>query len=141
MTPTISVPCCVARSQGVPLVPPTYPRQSKVGNSRGERVTVTGYPAGSANDPITCTTKIYLTDTFPAFDCRGYVSGTSGSPWLRATGRGTEIVGLIGGLNQGGCRDSTSYSPPLDGDADDAYLRASNDAPADVAPQPGQDGC
>ena len=107
----------------------------------GQKVTVTGYPAGGANNPITCTAKTYLTKAFPALDCRGYVSGTSGTPWLSATQHGTEIVGVIGGLNQGGCHDYTSYSSPLARDADDAYHRAAEHAPADVAPQPGGDGC
>ena len=108
---------------------------------RGMRVTVTGYPAGAANDPITCSTTTYVTRSFPSFDCRGYVGGTSGSPWLRTTRSGTEIVGVIGGLNQGGCYDYTSYSSPLARDADDSYRRASRHAPADVAPQAGSDGC
>ncbi|MGA9858559.1 MAG: trypsin-like peptidase domain-containing protein [Solirubrobacteraceae bacterium] len=108
---------------------------------RGLRVTVTGYPAGAANDPITCSTTTYVTRSFPAFDCRGYVGGTSGSPWLRVTRSGTEVVGVIGGLNQGGCYDYTSYSSPLARDANDSYRRASEHAPADVAPPPGGDGC
>jgi V8-like Glu-specific endopeptidase len=109
--------------------------------SRGVRVTVTGYPAGAANDPITCSTTTYLTRSFPSFDCRGYVGGTSGSPWLRSTRSGPEIVGVIGGLDQGGCYDYTSYSSPLARDAHDSYRRASRHAPADVAPRPGADGC
>ncbi len=108
---------------------------------RGMRVTVTGYPAGAANDPITCATSTYVTRSFPSFDCRGYVGGTSGSPWLRTTRSGTEIVGVIGGLNQGGCHDYTSYSSPLARDADDSYRRASRHAAPDVAPQAASDGC
>ncbi len=108
---------------------------------RGVRVAVTGYPVGTANDPISCTATTYLTRAFPSFDCRGYLGGTSGSPWLRTTRSGTEIVGVIGGLDQGGCYDYTSYSSPLARDADDSYRRASAHAPADVAPQPGGDGC
>lgn len=108
---------------------------------RGQRVTVTGYPAGGPNDPITCTAKVYVTQTFPSFDCRGFVGGTSGAPWLRVTRHGTQIVGVIGGLNQGGCYDYTSYSSRLAPEADPAYLRATGDALADVAPEPGGDGC
>ena len=52
----------------------------------GERVTVIGYPAGTTNDPITCTAKTYFNREFPSFDCAGYVGGTSGSPWLRSHG-------------------------------------------------------
>lgn len=109
---------------------------------RGQRVTITGYPAGTAADPITCTARTYRTGAFPAFDCRGYVGGTSGSPWLHATRNGEqEIVGVIGGLHQGGCYDYTSYSSPLGADAGDAYRRAAEHAPADVAPPAGADGC
>lgn len=108
---------------------------------RGQRVTITGYPAGGPNRPITCRTTVYLTGGFPSFDCHGFVGGTSGSPWLRATRHGTEIVGVIGGLNQGGCREYTSYSSPLARDADTAYYEASDEVPADVAPEPGSDGC
>jgi V8-like Glu-specific endopeptidase len=108
---------------------------------RGQQVTVTGYPAGSTDNPITCTTKTYLTREFPTFDCRGFVGGTSGTPWLRIVSHRAQIVGVIGGLNQGGCHDYTSYSSPLDRDADDAYHRAAEHAPADAAPQAGDDGC
>jgi V8-like Glu-specific endopeptidase len=107
----------------------------------GQQVTVTGYPGGGPNDPITCVTTVYLTNGFPSFDCHGFVGGTSGSPWLRATRQGTEIVGVIGGLNQGGCHEYTSYSSPLASDADDAYHRAAYEVPADVAPRPAADGC
>jgi len=109
---------------------------------RGQRVAVTGYPAGTANAPVTCRTKVYITSGFPSFDCRGFVGGTSGSPWVRVTRRGPQIVGVIGGLNQGGCHDYTSYSSPLAGQAAAAYRRASAGArPADVAPPLRGDGC
>jgi V8-like Glu-specific endopeptidase len=107
----------------------------------GQRVTVTGYPGGGANYPITCAVSVYMAQGFPSFDCRGFVDGTSGSPWLRVTRHGSQIVGVIGGLNQGGCYDYTSYSSPLATDVDDVYARAMRGAPADVAPQPGGNGC
>ena len=94
---------------------------------RGVRLTITAYPEGGPNTPITCTANLYLTQTFPSFDCRGFVSGTSGAAWLRVTRHGTQIVGVIGGLNQGGCHDYTSYSSRLARDADNAYVRASGD--------------
>jgi V8-like Glu-specific endopeptidase len=109
---------------------------------RGEQVTITGYPAGSTNAPITCATKVYLSGTYASFDCRGFVDGTSGSPWLRATKHGPQIVGVIGGLDQGGCEDYTSYSSPLGHDARIAYRRASRSSGAgDVVPRPRGDGC
>jgi V8-like Glu-specific endopeptidase len=109
---------------------------------RGERVTITGYPAGSTNAPITCTTKVYLTGAYPSFDCRGFVDGTSGSPWLQATKDGPQIVGVIGGLHQGGCEDYTSYSSPLGPGAHVAYHRASRGAgAADISAHLRGDGC
>jgi V8-like Glu-specific endopeptidase len=108
---------------------------------QGERVTVTGYPAGTSNDPITCRPSTYLTHEYPTFDCRGYVGGTSGAPWLHAAKRGLEVVGVIGGLHQGGCVDSTSYSSPLGGAAAVAYFRASVGVASDDAPMPDSDGC
>ena len=107
---------------------------------RGERVTVTGYPVGTTNNPITCTVRIYMTDEFPTFDCHGYVGGTSGSPWVLRTAHGRQIVGVIGGRNQGGCAESTSYSSPLSKSVS-TYRRASSGARADVVPAPRGDGC
>lgn len=106
-----------------------------------ERVTVTGYPAGTDNDPITCRAEVYMTGVYPSFRCRGYLAGTSGAPWLRVTSHGTRIVGVIGGLNQGGCDPDTSYSTLLDGTARAAYRLAASGTTPDVAPAPGGDGC
>jgi len=107
----------------------------------GEAITVIGYPAGSDDDAITCPTTVYFTRGFPSFDCRGFVDGTSGGPWLAHTAHGTTIVGVIGGLNQGGCVDSTSYSSLLARTAQAVYARAASHASADTAPSPGGDGC
>ncbi len=107
----------------------------------GERITVIGYPAGTTNSPITCTAKSYFNREFPSFDCAGYVGGTSGSPWLHATSHGPEIVGVIGGLNDGGCTDSTSSSPVIAGRAHAVYHRAAAGVTGDIAPAPADDGC
>jgi V8-like Glu-specific endopeptidase len=109
--------------------------------SANQRVEVTGYPAGSGNDPVTCTTRVYVTEDFPSFNCVGFVDGTSGSPWIVATRNGPEIVGIIGGLHQGGCYDYTSYSSPFRRAAVAAYARALRTSRGDVAPSPGGDGC
>lgn len=109
---------------------------------RGQRVRVTGYPAGSMDDPITCTTRVYRTETFSSFDCGGFVDGTSGSPLLRVTKGGGQIVGVIGGLHQGGCEDYTSYSSPLRREAYVAYRRAARGTgTGDIAPRLRGDGC
>ena len=107
----------------------------------GVTITVVGYPAGTNNAAVTCRTKVYLTHTFPTFDCSGFVDGTSGGPWLVRTARGEKIVGIIGGLNQGGCVDSTSYSPLLTQAARNADTEAADQAAPEIAPTPGGSGC
>ncbi len=107
----------------------------------GQAITVLGYPEASNKGPRACQTKVYFTDGFPSFDCRGYVAGTSGGPWLVQTSNGTRVVGIIGGRNEGGCVDSSSYSSPLTQAARRAYVKASDHDPADVAPSPPGDGC
>lgn len=107
----------------------------------GSSVTVIGYGAGANDEAIRCTAHVYRHDGYPAFDCGGYVGGTSGSPWLHKTRLGPVVTGDIGGLHQGGCTPSTSYSPPLGTPAHQAFYRAAHRAKADVFPAPGSDGC
>ena len=107
----------------------------------GQTITVLGYPESSDKGPKTCQTKVYFTRGYPSFDCRGYVAGTSGGPWLVPSGNATRVVGVIGGRNQGGCVDSSSYSSPLTQAARRAYVKASDHDPPDLAPPPGGDGC
>jgi V8-like Glu-specific endopeptidase len=105
------------------------------------KVTVPGYPAGGQNQAITCRAPVYLHQGFPTFDCGGYVGGTSGSPWLVGHGRVRTVVGVIGGLHQGGCLPSTSYSARLGRPARAAFRRAVKGGTTDVFPSPPSDGC
>lgn len=103
----------------------------------GSTVTVDGYVAGSGGRPITCTTAAYLTAGYPSFDCAGFADGVSGGPWLS----GDHVVGVIGGLHQGGCTPSTSYSSPFGAAIAALLVRAQAGGRGDVAPIPGGDGC
>jgi hypothetical protein len=109
----------------------------------GTRVTDVAYNEGLDDQPITCATTAYRDQGFPAFNCHGYVGGSSGSPWLvRIPGTHlTTVVGLIGGLHQGGCYEYTSYSSSFTGRADALLLRASLHARPDTVPVAGSDGC
>lgn len=107
----------------------------------GESVRIPAYPAGTNNYPITCTASLYFFGPYLAFNCDPYVSGTSGSPFLVHTHLGAKVVGVIGGLHQGGCVSSTSYSSPFGRAAGRAYLRAVSGGPGDYAPSAGPDGC
>ena len=103
----------------------------------GSPVTVDGYVAGVRGRPITCTAPVYYTAGFPSFDCGGYADGVSGGPWLQ----GGQVVGVIGGLHQGGCTPSTSYSAPFGASVAALLRRAEAGGRGDVAPFPGSDGC
>ena len=103
----------------------------------GSRVTVDGYLAGSGGTPITCTAPVYYTHGYPSFDCAGYADGVSGGPWLA----GGRVVGVTGGLHQGGCTSSTSYSAAFGPDVAALLARARAGGPGDVVPLPGPDGC
>jgi V8-like Glu-specific endopeptidase len=105
--------------------------------ARGQRVTVTGYVAGSGDKPITCTVTAYYSSGYPAFDCHGYRGGVSGSPWVT----NGQIYGVIGGLHQGGCVESTSYSSAFSADTDRLFQRASAGTDSDDAPGSVSDGC
>jgi hypothetical protein len=103
----------------------------------GTRVTVDGYVAGPGGTPITCRAPIRYTHGYPRFGCRGYADGVSGGPWL-ADGR---IVGVTGGLHQGGCTPDVSYSSPFGRQVHALLTRARAGGPGDVVPLPGPDGC
>ncbi|WP_375499721.1 trypsin-like serine peptidase [uncultured Jatrophihabitans sp.] len=108
----------------------------------GTTVTSVAYPYGIDDEPIQCVNTIVLTQGYPTFNCHGYPGGTSGSPFL-LTHRGLPniVVGLIGGLNQGGCYEWNSFSSPFGRDTYMTYLRAATGRPADTVPSAGSDGC
>ena len=109
--------------------------------STGQEVTVPAYPTGHDDDPITCTARVSYRGVYPAFDCNPYVDGTSGSPWLLHTGHGWDVVGVIGGLHQGGCYPWTSYSAPFGPATARTYAAAAKGADTAALPPPESDGC
>ena len=108
---------------------------------KGRGVTVIAYAAGLNDKPITCSTKTYLSGRYPAFDCHGFVGGTSGGPWLAKNGTDLVVQGIIGGLHQGGCFEYTSYSPPFDRTTVAVFRRAQRGAAPDALPRRPDDGC
>lgn len=103
----------------------------------GQEITDIAYNAGRDDRPIRCSVPTYRTDGYPAFDCRGYVGGSSGSPWVD---HGV-VRGVIGGLHQGGCVDWTSYSSPFTLQIYLLFARAVVGGPGQTVPVPGSDGC
>ncbi|MCL3994306.1 trypsin-like serine peptidase [Streptomyces lavenduligriseus] len=84
-------------------------------------VTVTGYP-GSREVPITCTDKpARHSRTQQRVDCPDFTGGTSGSPWVNGD---HEIVGVLGGHEEGGSTAGTSYSVVLGRVAAELYEEA-----------------
>ena len=95
------------------------------------------YAAGVGGRPFSCLATAYRTGAYTTFDCGGYVAGSSGAPFIQ----GSNVLGVIGGLHQGGCLPSTSYSSPF-GSATIALLhRAASAAAGDSLPAAGSDGC
>jgi Trypsin len=104
----------------------------------GTVVTVTGYGLGEGGGPVGCrATTTTSTAGFPSLSCAGFVDGTSGAPWIA----GPVVIGLIGGLDGGGCDDSVSYSPPFDGQIARLLRRAEAGGPGDAAPNAFEDDC
>ena len=102
---------------------------NKIGFNAGftNLVRVTGYPSG-AQQPVTCknwTSMQSLTQL--KFECGGFFGGTRGSPWVTnfdPRTRTGEIVGVIGGYQQGGDTDAISYSVYLNGGIRSLYEQA-----------------
>jgi V8-like Glu-specific endopeptidase len=107
----------------------------------GDEVTVPAYSFGSNDDPITCTTPVHYDATYPAFNCSPYADGTSGAPWLQHRANGWSVVGVIGGLHQGGCQPSTSYSAAFGPATFRTASSAASRADTSTFPSAGSDGC
>lgn len=108
-------------------------RGNRLGTDRGFRnwVEVIGYPDRRWNYgdyAIRCRNATSRAARFQVrFVCGGFTHGTSGSPWLahydRRTGTG-EVVGVIGGLHEGGWTSTVSYTSYFDHDIRRLYAIA-----------------
>jgi V8-like Glu-specific endopeptidase len=90
-------------------------------------VRVIGYP-DTASQPITCQGSLREPmDDQLEFDCGAYTNGTSGGPFLTqvdaSTGQG-QVIGVIGGYEQGGNTPQVSYSAVLGANAAALYKTA-----------------
>ncbi|MER8057208.1 MULTISPECIES: trypsin-like peptidase domain-containing protein [unclassified Streptomyces] len=84
-------------------------------------VTVTGYP-DSHELPIRCTNKPRRqSSTQQRIYCPSFTSGTSGSPWINGD---HQVVGILGGHEEGGSTDDVSYSVVLSAEAARLYRDA-----------------
>jgi V8-like Glu-specific endopeptidase len=100
-------------------------------------VVVPAYIAGVGGNPISCLANTYRSGAYTAFNCGGYPDGVSGAPFIQ----GSTVLGVIGGLHQGGCSPSISYSSPFDASTIATFNRAVARGVANVLPSPGSDGC
>ncbi|MFD0349187.1 trypsin-like peptidase domain-containing protein [Kitasatospora aburaviensis] len=78
----------------------------------GATVRLYGYP-GDSESPLLCTNTTSRHSTYQrTIDCPGYPGGTSGGPWINtATGH---VIGTIGGYQEGGDTEDTSYDAYFD---------------------------
>ncbi|MEV5434874.1 trypsin-like peptidase domain-containing protein [Streptomyces sp. NPDC052682] len=87
-------------------------------------VTVTGYP-DARETPVSCTNKpVAHSATQQRIDCPGFSGGTSGSPWVNGDG---QVVGVLGGHEEGGTSPDVSYSVVLGAEAARLYRDAARD--------------
>ena len=108
----------------------------------GTRVTATGYALGLGDSPLHCTAATTTTDGYPTLPCGPLPLGTSGAPWMATGADGRpSLVGVSGGLHQGGCTDAMSYSAPFTSTTAALLARASAGGPADTFPARPGDGC
>jgi hypothetical protein len=110
----------------------------------GHPVSVRAYLAGQNDAQIACTAATRTEQGQPTVDCPGFGVGSSGAPWLatpESPPRPGGLVGIIGGLQQGGCDADTSYSPAFDADTTALLARADAGGAGDTLPSPGDDGC
>lgn len=96
----------------------------------GQPVRVTGYPMGAGGRPITCVVPLLDVHGYSGVGCRGFGAGTSGGPWVQH-GR---VVGVVGGLEQGGCAPDVEYSTPFGADVRALFRRAVRGGLGDVVP-------
>ena len=86
-----------------------------------------GYPA-SGEQPIACLNTLKpFQPTQSEFDCSGFANGSSGGPLLLGvmpgSGRG-ELVGVIGGYQEGGLTAEVSYAAVFGSSAQNLYRQA-----------------
>lgn len=76
----------------------------------GAQTTVRGYPL-TAGAPSVCTSRLSLTSGYPTATCPagGMTDGVSGGAFVQ----GNAVVGVVGGLEQGGCSATVAYSSPF----------------------------
>jgi V8-like Glu-specific endopeptidase len=105
----------------------------KTGTKLPKTVQVIGYP-DSTSKPVKCTGPAtalkghrYLHQL--VFDCDGFTGGTSGGPFLmrvsKSTGAG-EVIGVIGGYQEGGVSPNVSYSSQFLSNVGDLYKQATS---------------
>ncbi|MDG9707309.1 trypsin-like serine peptidase [Streptomyces sp. DH10] len=87
-------------------------------------VTLTGYP-DSRETPVSCTNKPTAhSPTQQRIACPGFTGGTSGSPWVNGDG---QVVGILGGHEDGGSTPDVSYSVVFGAQAGRLYREAAGD--------------
>lgn len=94
----------------------------------GARVTVSGFPLRS-NVPSVCVSTLTLTLGYPTARCPsgGMVDGVSGGAFVQSGW----LVGVVGGLEQGGCSADIAYSAPFGIASHQLWLRAQAGGPGD----------
>jgi V8-like Glu-specific endopeptidase len=98
------------------------------GDSEHSLVRVIGYPETS-EEPVSCVNWTQaFSPTQMEFDCDGYSDGTSGGPFLTNVSTVTgasDVIGVVGGYEQGGNTDAVSFSVVFGSTVAQLYQQAS----------------
>ncbi len=131
----------VAPLNGHTLASRVHALRLGVAPPRRTRLTMSGYLVGTNDTPLHCIRRTYRSNAhpnYPAINCPGFGDGTSGGPWRTHAG---VLVGVTGGLHQGGCSANTSYSAPFGTASTRLWRRAEQGGSGDVVLPAGSDGC
>jgi V8-like Glu-specific endopeptidase len=102
-----------ANASGKRIEDVTGAEDLRFGSPAAALVRVVGYP-DTQNQPIICDNSVHwFSPTQLEFDCENFTNGTSGGPFLvgpdPATGAG-QVIGVIGGYQEGGLSPDVSYA-------------------------------
>ncbi len=131
--PNDDVAFIVVRSGSQKIQKVTGAETLETGTKLPQTVQVIGYPDGTS-EPVKCTgpaTQLkgrkYLDQL--VFDCDGFADGTSGGPFLmrvdKSTGTG-DVIGVIGGYQEGGVSPNVSYSSQFLSNIADLYKQVTS---------------
>jgi Trypsin len=105
-----------------------------------QSILVYGYRA-TDDVAVGCVSRLRIHHRYAQFNCRGLTGGIDGAPLLLGPYGHRHLLGVVGGLDDGGCYSNITYSAQFGWPMWLSYLRAAAGGPSDVLPAPHERGC